>query len=101
MFVLITREPKPDAPLWSSRKWLAAIDAVVWPNAWVVVLRRIPFPEGVVVPMATAVAVLMGLERLHRALLANHRYWFTTWRWGRIALGMLVIGAVIKLATLS
>jgi hypothetical protein len=29
----------------------------------------------------------------------NHRYWFTTWRWGRIAIALMVIGMVLKLAT--
>jgi len=37
-----------------------------------------------------------GLVRLHRALWVNHRYWFTTWRWGRVAAALLVVGAVLK-----
>jgi hypothetical protein len=28
----------------------------------------------------------------------NHRYWFTTWRWGRVAAAMLLVGAVLKVA---
>jgi hypothetical protein len=29
----------------------------------------------------------------------NHRYWFTTWRWGRISAALIVIGMVLKFAT--
>jgi len=29
----------------------------------------------------------------------NQRYWFTTWRCGRIAAGLMLIGLVLKLAT--
>jgi hypothetical protein len=36
--------------------------------------------------------------RLHRALWVNHRYWFTTWRWGKVLASMMVIGAVLKLS---
>jgi hypothetical protein len=32
--------------------------------------------------------------------LQNHRYHFTTWRWGRVALGLLLIGMVLKVALL-
>jgi hypothetical protein len=42
--------------------------------------------------------VLLGLGRLHRALWENHRYWFTTWRWGKVLGAMLLIGAVLKLS---
>jgi hypothetical protein len=39
-----------------------------------------------------------GLGRLHRALWENQRYWFTTWRWGKVLGAMLRIGAVLKLS---
>ena len=42
-------------------------------------------------------ALLLALGRLHRALWINHRYWFTTWRWGRIVAVFLLIGMVLKL----
>jgi hypothetical protein len=75
---------------------LAAVDAVVWPLLWVWVFRHAPEPVGLVGPFVTAMAVLLGLGRLHRALWVNHRYWFTTWRWGRVAAALLVVGAVLK-----
>jgi hypothetical protein len=49
-------------------------------------------------PFVTALAVLLGLRRLHRALWVNHRYWLTTWRWGKVLSAMLLIGAVLKIA---
>ena len=54
-------------------------------------LRRVE--DVVVFPGAAA-----ALGRLHRALWVNHRYWFTTWRWGKVLASMRVIGAVLKLS---
>ena len=45
-----------------------------------------------------ALGVLLGLGRLHRAVSLNHRYWFTTWRWGKVLGAMLFVGAVMKLS---
>jgi hypothetical protein len=97
MWVLIAREPWPDAPYWPGRQLLAAVDAVLWPTLWVLVINHAPAPVGLVGPFATALAVLCGLGRLHRALWLNHRYRFTTWRWGRIASALLLIGVVMKM----
>jgi hypothetical protein len=97
MWLLVAREPRSDAPDWPGRRLLAAIDAVIWPLMWVLLIRHVPGPVGLVGPFVTALAVLLGLGRLHRALWANHRYWFTTWRWGRVLGAMLLIGAVLKI----
>jgi len=96
MWLLVAREPRSDAPEWPGRRLLAAVDAVLWPLLWVWVFRQAPEPVGLVGPFVTAMAVLFGLVRLHRALWVNHRYWFTTWRWGRVAAALLVVGAVLK-----
>ena len=56
-----------------------------------------PKPVGRVGPFIAAVALLCALGRLHRALWVNHRYRFTTWRWGRIAAALLLMGVVLKL----
>lgn len=96
MWLLVAREPRPDAPDWPGRRLLAAVDAVVWPLLWVWVFRHAPEPVGLVGPFVTAMAVLLGLGRLHRALRVNHRYWFTSWRWGRVVVALLVVGAVLK-----
>ena len=78
----------------------AAADAVVWPLLLVWVIWRVPAPVGIVGPFVVAVATLCVLSRLHRALWLNHRYRFTTWRWGKVFGAMLLIGGVLKLATL-
>jgi hypothetical protein len=98
MWLVVAREPKPDAPYWPGRRLLAAVDAAVWPLLWVLVFSHAPKPVGVVGPFIAAVALLCALGRLHRALRLNHRYWFTTWRWGRLAVALLLAGLVLNLA---
>jgi hypothetical protein len=97
MWLVVAREPKPDAPYWPGRRLLAAVDAAMWPLLWVLVLSHAPKPVGLIGPFVAAVALLCALGRLHRALWVNHRYWFTTWRLGRIAVALLLIGVVLKL----
>ncbi len=97
MWIVITRTPRPDAPIWPGRKGLAAIDAVVWPVLWVVAVRHAPAPTGLVAPVVSAIAALSATMRMHRAFWANERYWFTTWRWGKIAAALLLMGWVLKL----
>lgn len=48
--------------------------------------------------MTIALAALSAIGRVHRAILQNHRYHFTTWRWGRFAVGLLLIGFVLQVA---
>jgi hypothetical protein len=98
MWLVVAREPKPDAPYWPGRRFLAAVDAAVWPLLWVLVFTHAPKPVGLVGPFVAVVALLCALGRLHRALWVNHRYWFTTWRWGRVAAALLLSGVVLKLA---
>ena len=97
MWLVVAREPKPDVPYWPGRRLLAAVDAVAWPLLWVMVFNHAPKPVGLVGPFVAAVALLCALGRLHRALWVNHRYRFTTWRWGRIAATLLLMGVVLKL----
>lgn len=98
MWLLVAREPRPDAPYWPGRRWLAAVDAAMWPFLWALLFSHAPKPVGLVGPFVAAVALLCALGRLHRALSVNHRYWFTTWRWGRIAAALMLMGAVLKLS---
>ncbi len=97
MWLYVVRQPRPDAPNWTGRRWAAAVDAVVWPLLWVFWIRQIPGPAGLVGPFLSAMAILCGLMRLHRALRENHRYWFTTWRWARVAFLVLLFGGALKL----
>ncbi len=52
---------------------------------------------GLLGPFVTALAVLLALGCLHRALWGNHRYRFTTWRWGRVLAAILLVGALSRL----
>ena len=97
MWYFIVREPRPDAQEWPGRRLLAAIDAVAWPLMWVLLIRSVPGPPGLFGPFITALAIVLGLGRLHQAWFVNHRYWFTTWRWGKVLGWMLLLGAVLKL----
>jgi hypothetical protein len=96
MWLLVAREPLPDAPYWPGRHLLAAIDAVAWPLLWVLLINEVSAPVGLLSPFVSAIALLAGLGRLHGALWFNHRYRFTTWRWGRIAAAFVVTGWVMK-----
>lgn len=98
MWLLVAREPRADAMVWSGRLWLAALDALLWPALWVWVIHHLPGTLGVVAPFVTGVAALSALGRLHRAVWVNHRYWFTTWRWARIVGGLMLVGLVMKVA---
>jgi hypothetical protein len=101
MWLLVAREPRPDAPNWPGRRLLAAVDAIAWPLLWVLMIRHAPQPVGLVGPFVTALAVLACMSRLHRALWVNHRYWFTTWRWGKLLAATLLIGAMLKVNALQ
>lgn len=97
MWLLVAREPRANAPYWTGRRWLSALDAVVWPLLWVLLLNQVDAPVGIVGPMVVAIAFMVTLDRIHRAVWTNHRYWFTTWRWGRTVTALMVIGLVVKL----
>lgn len=100
MWLLVAREPRPDAAQWPGRRLLAAIDAVAWPAACALVFGLAPFSSGLMGPFVVAAACLVALARLRRALWVNHRYRFTTWRWAGIAATLVGMGLILKL-TLS
>jgi hypothetical protein len=77
---------------------LALIDAILWPLLVAVVVSRVPVDTGVVGQVVMALCALSALRRCGRALWHNERYRFTTWRVGGALFGMLVFGAVLKLA---
>ncbi len=97
MWLWLVRELPADAPYWPGRRWFACIDAVVWPCLWILMIHRVPQSGGLLRPFVEAVALLFALGRVQRALWVNHRYRFTTWRWGRIAAALMLFGAILKL----
>ena len=97
MWLLFARAPPPDAPYWRGRRWLAALDAVAWPGAAWFALHGLAGAGGLLVAVVRALLVVAAARRLFTALLANHRYQFTTWRWGRVVAWMLSVGMLLKL----
>lgn len=77
---------------------LAAVDAVAWPGALALVVWVAPVATGIAGALVIGVAALIAVARLRRAIWRNERYWFTTWRWGKPVLALLLIGGVLKLA---
>jgi hypothetical protein len=97
MWVLFARAPPPDAPYWPGRRWLAAVDAVVWPSAAWAALSYVANRGGLLLAFVMAMLVMSAMRRLYTALLANHRYHFTTWRRGRVLAWMMAVGMLLKL----
>lgn len=98
MWILNVREAAPDAPYWSGRRALAAVDALVWPALWLWVIVHLPQPVGLVGPVAEVAVIGCAAARLHRAVWVNHRYRFTTWRWCRWVCCLWLLGVGLKLA---
>lgn len=97
MWIAIMGAPRADARVWRGRRTLAALDAVVWPVAWMVLFSYAPMLTGAVFPLVCALAILSAARRLIRAVWTNERYWFTTWRWFKVVATMLATGALLKL----
>lgn len=97
MLVLIPRQSRPDAPYWLGRRLLAAVDALVWPIVCALLVLHLSGTAGLSRPVA-AVSALWAFFRLCCAVLANHRYWFTTWVFVRVVAVLLVVDGVVKLA---
>ena len=100
MWIVFARAPAPDVAYWPGRRWLAALDAVAWPAIILAVLAQVPGEPGIVLPMAGAILALAAMTRLRTALWINHRYRFTTWRWGHVAVALVLIGMAMKFAVL-
>lgn len=101
MWLLVARNPLPDVIVWPGRRALAAIDALLWPLLWVLLLWQVPLSLGALGPTSIAVGTVMALARLRRAVRQNHRYRFATWKWGRALAVLLLFGVGLKLSTLG
>jgi hypothetical protein len=100
MWVIFARAPPPDAQVWPGRRMLALVDAVAWPAVWATWLLALPVPFGLAGQCALAWCCVAAQRRAVRAVAQNHRYRFTTWRWGRWLLFVLLFGYTLKLAAL-
>lgn len=95
MWVYVVRE-RPDASYWAGRRWWAALDAIVWPAAWIVFAQGIPAEAGGLRSLVVMTCIIVAVLRLRRAVFENHRYWFTTWRWGRVAVVLIIASYVVR-----
>ena len=100
MWLVIAREPIPDAAYWPGRRWLAVVDALAWPAILFVLVAQLPGRTGLVLPVIGAGLALIGIVRVRTAIWMNHRFRFTTWRLGKIVLALLLVGGALKLALL-
>lgn len=100
MWLLFARLPPPDVHVWQGRRALALIDAVAWPVGVAALVLSAPFAGGLVVQFTVACCAVAALGRAYRAVVQNHRYHFTTWRWGRRLAVVLAFGYALKLAVL-
>lgn len=96
MRILVQLEPHPDAAYWPGRKPLAVIDAAVWPSIWVAIVMSLNMTTGVAGLLVTAL-VMLGVDRVYTAVAANHRYRFTTWRWGWPLGAFWLVWMIVKL----
>lgn len=98
MWVIVSRAPAPDVEVWPGRRTLALIDAVGWPAGWAAWLLGLTVPLGLAGQFALACCGVFALRRAWRAVGENHRYHFTTWRWGCRLAPLLLFGYGLKLA---
>ena len=96
MLLLLSRTPLPDAPYWPGRRWFAVLDALAWPLIWLLGIAALAIPIGLVGWLVAAVVVWHAAVRSRRAIWLNHRYRFTTWRWGGVIMVLLALGSVLK-----
>lgn len=96
MWLLFTRAPIANAPYWPGRRWLAAVDALVWPVLYWLLLSQIDEAGGLFIALLKSLLALSAARQLHVALLMNHRYRFRTWRWGWCLARVVAIAALLR-----
>ena len=97
MWFLLRRKIRPDAAYWRGRRLLAALDAVAWPCGWILIALSVRERTALVGCVFIVFALLIAARRLRRAIWNNGRYFFSTLRWGRAVMLLLLIGAWVKL----
>ncbi|MCC7288019.1 MAG: hypothetical protein IT503_17735 [Burkholderiaceae bacterium] len=101
MFVVFLRGETPLATVWPGRRWLATLDALLWPALLLALLWRVEARSGIVGAVGVAMLCGWALRRLHRALARNERYQFTSWVWGRWLVLFLGLGLALQTAMLA
>ncbi len=94
---IFVRYVRPDADIWPGRRLLAFLDAAAWPALWLYAIWCVPFDTGIAGKMLATVVVVVAIRRVLRAWMRNELYWFSTWRWGRFLLALVIVGVVLRL----
>jgi hypothetical protein len=97
MWIIVAREPRPDAPYWPARRFLAAVDSVAWPLAAICALQWAGESTHLFGSAGAAILTLVGLSRLRTALWFNGRYRFTSWIVLKVFGTLAVLGLFLKL----
>jgi len=95
---IFVREVPADVAVWPGRRVLAVVDALAWPALWIYVTLHAPFDTGLAGKAVVTLAAVMAVQRVIKALLRNERYRFSVVRWGRVAIGLLLLGFALKIA---
>jgi hypothetical protein len=98
MGLIFIRHVRPDADVWPGRRLLAVLDAVAWPALWIYAIWNLPFHTGIAGELAIAIATFVALPRMLKAWTRNERYSFSTWRWGRVVVALILVGVALKIA---
>lgn len=101
VIVVFVRGEAPLVTVWPGRRWLAALDALLWPAVPLVLLLHIGGRPGIVGAVGLVMLGGWALRRLHRALARNERYQFTSWVWGRWLVLVLGLGLALRWAVLA
>lgn len=96
MWMIFVREPKQTARMWLGREVLGVVDAIAWPVAAIAFVTQWPDRGQMTGQVLMTLLVLLAINRTRRAWFDNENYHFTTWRWGRVALLMMAVGALLR-----
>ena len=96
MWLLIAREPLPDAPQWRGRRVLALLDAVGWPLLVALLVHDSADDLGLVGQVVLGACALLCIRRVTRAIWRNGQYRFTTERIATLIAFLCIVGALLK-----
>jgi len=100
MLVVMAREPRPPVEVWLGRRWLAAVDALLWPTLWIAGIAVAPFQTGLAGELLVALAALLAIARLRTAVFKNEHYRLTSVRWGKPIAALVLVTVSLRLSVM-
>jgi hypothetical protein len=98
MWIVLARQPRPQARMWAGRRLLACADAIAWPAAWIVLVCRLLVDVGLLGRASIAVALLLAVRGVWMSVRHNESYRFISWRVWRVAWPLLAIVVALQIA---